>query len=306
MKTRNHLLTAALLAACGVASFGPLRAAEKTSDSTWRSQKTTTTTTSGSLGQLEKASKLKGMEVLTSDNQKFGKVEDTVVDLQSEHILYAIVGSGGILGAGEKKYAIAPGAFTEISGDNVRLNVDKAKASGAPEFNKDVDKDTELGKTSFVNNLYQYFGQPAWWQGKTPASATSGQFNNVHKTSDLIGMKVKNVGNQDMGKVEDLMLSLRQGRIAFVILNPDSSLNLGDNFYALPSDTFTPSADGKFLSSDISKDKLTSAPHFAKNNWNELSDPSFASRVYQYYGKQAWFDQGNLRPTGRTDTDTKP
>src|SRR5205814_7129566 len=128
------------------------------------------------------------------------------------------------------------------------------------------------------------------------------QFNNVHKSSDLIGMKVKNVGDQDMGKIDNLMLNLSQGRIAFVILSPDSSLNLGNNLYALPSDTFTASADRKFFSADISKEKLAGAPRFAKNNWNQLSDPSFASQVYQYYGKQAYFEQGNLRPTGRTDT----
>ena len=64
----------------------------------------------------------------------------------------------------------------------------------------------------------------------------------------------------------------------------------------------------KSLTSDISKDKLAAAPHFAKNNWAQLSDTSFASQVYQYYGKQAYFETGTskYKPTGRTSSGTSP
>ena len=120
-------------------------------------------------------------------------------------------------------------------------------------------------------------------------------------------MKVKNVGNEDLGKVDNLMLDLPAGRVVFAILNPDSSLNLGNNYYALPPNALTLSSDQKNLVSDLNKDKLASAPHFAKNQWENLSDPSFASKVYQYYGKQAYFETGGaLRPTGRTEDKTYP
>jgi len=65
------------------------------------------------------------------------------------------------------------------------------------------------------------------------------------------------------------------------------------------------STDKKKLTSDISKEKLAGAPHFAKDNWTNLSDPSFASQVYQYYGKQAYFQTGSsLKPTGPSDQRT--
>ena len=84
--------------------------------------------------------------------------------------------------------------------------------------------------------------------------------------------------------------------MAFVLLDPDSSLKLGSDLYALPPDAFTWNADKKALSSDIDQQKLTAAPHFAKDNWSQLTDRTFASKVYQYYGKQAYF---GLQPTGR-------
>ena len=81
------------------------------------------------------------------------------------------------------------------------------------------------------------------------------------------------------------------------------SLSLGNDYYALPPNALTWNADKKMLTSDINKDKLSGAPHFAKNDWPKLSDKSFASQVYQYYGKQAYFETGsNLRPTSDQQT----
>jgi hypothetical protein len=51
---------------------------------------------------------------------------------------------------------------------------------------------------------------------------------------------------------------------------------------------------------------LNVAPHFARDNWTDLSNSAFASQVYQYYGKQPYFEtSGTMRPTGRS-TDSQP
>src|SRR5256885_3361517 len=44
------------------------------------------------LGHVERANKLIGKEVLGSDNQKLGKIDNLVVDLESGHVLYAVIG----------------------------------------------------------------------------------------------------------------------------------------------------------------------------------------------------------------------
>src|SRR5690242_19262061 len=105
------------------------------SSSSFRSGKT--------LGQVERANKLIGREVIGSDNQKLGKLDNLVVDLESGHILYAVIGSGGVGAIGEKKFAVAPGVFTEpqaasesknpfSKGPDLQANIDKAKLNGAP------------------------------------------------------------------------------------------------------------------------------------------------------------------------------
>ena len=293
-KTIN--LAASLMAAITVASVAvPARAADQTTTSSDQSDK------SKRIGEAQRADKLIGKQVRSSDNQKLGKIDDAVFDLESGRILYAIVGSGGVLGAGEKKFAIAPGLFTETRGNDVHLNVDKEKFNGAPEYTKDIDKVAERNKAAFVHKVYQYFGQNFWWQGTTAPDA--GTFNNVHKASEIDGTKVMNSSNQDMAKVDTVILDLPAGRVVYVILSPDRSLDLGNNLYALPPNALTLGSDQKSLvSGDLSKEKFASAPHFTKDNWPDFASTSWASQVYQYYGKQPYFDtSGSLQPTSERE-----
>jgi sporulation protein YlmC with PRC-barrel domain len=249
------------------------------------------------LGHVERANKLIGKEVKGTDNQKLGKIDNVVVDLESGRILYVVLDTG-LTG---KNRALAPQIFTDTHSDTARVNLDKAKIDSAPEFTRDMDKPGQLGQASFVNQVYQHCGQAAWWQGATAASA--GSFNNVHKAKDLVGMNVKNVSNQDIGDIDNVVLDVPAGRVTYVIMQPDREFKPGNNdLFALPPDAFTLGSDQKHLVSDLSKEKLTGAPHFSKDNWAEISNPRWASQVYQYYGKQAYFEGGSLQPTGK-DTD---
>jgi sporulation protein YlmC with PRC-barrel domain len=301
MKQKNHLAAWAVAGAVGVSMLTvPVFAAQGDNAASTRIGRSQTNRSDKVFTHLERANKLIGKTVLSSDNQKIGKIENFVVDLTSGRVLYTVMGVGGVLGAGERHIAVAPGLFTETAGNDVHVNVDKQKFTDAPQFTKDIDKDLELAKADFISKVYEYYGQNAWWQGAK--AANEGSFNNVHKATDLIGMKVKNVTDEPIGKVENIVLDLPAGRVVYAILDPDSSLKLGNDFFALPPDAFTLSSDRKSLSSDINKEKLAGAPHFGKDNWQHLSDPAFATQVYQYYGKQAYFQKGTgLEPTGRNE-----
>jgi sporulation protein YlmC with PRC-barrel domain len=52
------------------------------------------------------ASKVKGTSVYNKTGEKIGHVEDVVLDKQSDRILFAALGFGGVLGMGEKYYPV--------------------------------------------------------------------------------------------------------------------------------------------------------------------------------------------------------
>ena len=301
MKTANHLVIYGAIAAMGLAVT--TARADDRDKATSRDSSTynrSSMMNDKRINDPERENKLIGKTVLSSDNQKLGKIENIIVDLESGRVLYAVVGSGGILGAGEKKFAVAPREFSETQGSDAHLNVDKAKLQAAPEFTKDISKDGELGKAEYVSSVYQYYGEHPWWEGK--ASATAGSFNNVHKADDLVGMKVRNVSNEEVGKVANVIIDLPAGRVLYVIFAPDRNMDAGDNLYAFPPNAFTLGGDQKTLVTDINKERLAGAPHFTKNNWPNLADSTWATQVYQYHGKQAYFSTG-MQPTSERGTE---
>ncbi len=284
MKAQHSVLGAVALAAIALSA------------SSVRAQQATTGAGQSGLGQVAVVDKIYGKEILSSDNQKVGKLNDLIVDLESGRILY------GVVSANNGYVAVPPGAFTATptANDNyVHARVTKAQIDSAPKFPNGAANAHQWGQAAFVYQVYQKFGQPFWWQGSTPAN--QGEWHNVHKASTILGMNVENVNNQNIGKVNEMAANLAQGRILYVIFQPASNLNLGNNLYALPPQAFTLSHDYKNLVTGVSAQQLAGAPHFDKSQWPNLQDANLASQIYQYYGKQAYFQQGGgtVQPTGR-------
>ena len=62
------------------------------------------------------ASKVKGTNIYNLAGDKIGHVEDVVLDKQSDSIMFAALGFGGVLGMGEKFYPV-PWSMLDYSPD---------------------------------------------------------------------------------------------------------------------------------------------------------------------------------------------
>jgi len=83
----------------------------------------------------ERASKLIGMQVRNSQDEKVGKVEDLVVSLESSRVHEVIVAAGGFLGLGDEYSAVPPSSFGfNAQRDALQLNVTKEAMKNAPHF----------------------------------------------------------------------------------------------------------------------------------------------------------------------------
>ncbi len=255
----------------------------------------------GLLSEAQRSARLLGKRVLASDNERVGKLDDLVVDLESGRILYGIVALGSVdVPMVTTRVAVAPSVISQMSGDDIEAKADKPKIDNAPKFTSDVDKPEQVGNVNFVERIDQYFGQRNFWKGLSPATASSAR--EVLKLSSITSTKVRNENNEELGKVEDVVVDLPLGRLAYIVLSPDSGLNQDDNLFAFPPSAISVATDQKNLLINLPKDKLASAPHFAKDNWSDLNSATFAARVYAFYGKQAWFRTVQpMQPTGRTN-----
>jgi len=81
------------------------------------------------------ASKVKGTAVYNASGDRIGTVEDVVLDKQSNQILFAALGFGGVLGMGEKYYPV-PWSMLDYDEDKggYVVPLEKDKLKDAPSY----------------------------------------------------------------------------------------------------------------------------------------------------------------------------
>ena len=122
------------------------------------------TTTSGHTSAIL-ASKVKGTAVYNNSGDRIGTVEDIVLDKQSNQIMFAALGFGGLLGIGEKYYPVPWSMldYDEAKGGYV-VPLDKDRIQNAPAYDlKDLTKhDGSMG--SIREQTYTYYNISKDWQ----------------------------------------------------------------------------------------------------------------------------------------------
>lgn len=104
--------------------------------------------------------------------------------------------------------------------------------------------------------------------------------------STIKGQKIYSRDDKELGTIEDVMLDLQDGKIAYVVLSFGGFLGIGDKLFAVPMQSLIPNGEKECFHTDISKAMLENAPGFDKNNWPRTYDQKFVSSVYSHYGVQ--------------------
>lgn len=108
--------------------------------------------------------------------------------------------------------------------------------------------------------------------------------------STIIGDAVENSAGEHLGKIEELMIDIEQGRIAYAVLSFGGFLGMADKFFAIPWTSLTVNAaEHKFIL-EADKTTLEAAPGFDKDNWPDMADPSWGSEIHRYYGQQPYWE----------------
>jgi sporulation protein YlmC with PRC-barrel domain len=110
--------------------------------------------------------------------------------------------------------------------------------------------------------------------------------------------RVVNAAGDDLGKIEELMIDLENGRIAYAVLSFGGFLGISNKLFAIPWQALKLRAHERAFTLDVSKEVLGKAEGFDKNNW-PLSREEL-SRTYTYYGYQPYWKTGEARKTGKS------
>jgi len=111
------------------------------------------------------ASTLEGDEVQNPAGESLGKVNKVMIDVPSGRVAYAVLSFGGVLGMGNKLFAVPWNALT-LDEDEKRfiLDVDRSTLESAPGFDKDNWPD--MADTTWAAGLFAHYHVNPYWEEK--------------------------------------------------------------------------------------------------------------------------------------------
>lgn len=101
--------------------------------------------------------------------------------------------------------------------------------------------------------------------------------------SSLSGNKVVNAQDEDLGKVEDLMIDTSKGTVDYAVLSFGGVFGIGDKLFAIPMEELNIDTENECCVLDVDKERLKNAPGFDKDHWPNTADPKWQSSVRSYY-----------------------
>lgn len=116
------------------------------------------------------------------------------------------------------------------------------------------------------------------------------KYRRVMSAGSLSGDRVRNSAGEDLGKVEEIMLDVPTGRVAYAVLSFGGFLGMGNKLFALPWDALTLNERDHEFILNVDKQTLENAPGFDKDNWPDMADPSWGSQIHNYYGSKPYWD----------------
>ena len=106
----------------------------------------------------------------------------------------------------------------------------------------------------------------------------------------LMGEDVYNHKDEDLGDIKEIILDMRSGKVAYVVLSFGGFLGMGEKLFAVPWNALTLDTVNKRFILNVEKDRLNDAPGFDKDDWPDMSDLTWAAGVHSFYGTKPYYD----------------
>ena len=108
--------------------------------------------------------------------------------------------------------------------------------------------------------------------------------NDLAKASDLIGKEVRNAQGDDLGKVQDLIVSLDTGSVPYAIIAHGGLAGVGRTKTAVTASSLQCSGDGKTVMLSATKEELKAASKSPPEGWMYAKDADWAKGIDGFYG----------------------
>jgi sporulation protein YlmC with PRC-barrel domain len=108
---------------------------------------------------LVRAKDVVGVAVKNRDSESLGKIEEIVLDKKTGQTSYVVLSFGGILGLGNKLFALPWHSISyDVDNDCFLLNETKERLENAPGFDK--NNWPNMADKAWMESISTYYGKP--------------------------------------------------------------------------------------------------------------------------------------------------
>jgi len=132
-------------------------------------------------------------------------------------------------------------------------------------------------------------GSPAYREGAVPP-ALRPKIRGLVAASTLIGNRVLKPAGEELGNIEEIMLDLKSGQIAYAVLSFSGFPGIANKRFPVPWNALRIDPGEQDFVFEIDRATLEGAPDFDKDNWPEMADPAFGRAVHKHYGTTPYWE----------------
>jgi sporulation protein YlmC with PRC-barrel domain len=129
-------------------------------------------------------------------------------------------------------------------------------------------------------------GGPAFPAGAMPTVKLGAR--GVSAASTLLGHRVLTAAGEELGNIEEIMLDLSNGRIAYAVLSFAGFPGIANKRFPVPWNALRIDPAEAIL--DIDRKTFEGAPDFDKDNWPDMADPAFGRAIHRHYGQPPYWE----------------
>jgi len=159
-----------------------------------------------------------------------------------------------------------------------------------------------LATTRAIYNLYvtdlrgegaRTGDMPGWRQQQIAAAQPVTSNTTPFRSDELLGTEVLTQRNEDLGSVDDIVMSPQTGKIAYLVIARGGIFGIDEKYVPVPWQDFKASPNANLLVLDTGKDTMTDAPRVSHDRFTKGGHFEQESQKVDAYWKVHLSDKGN-------------
>jgi sporulation protein YlmC with PRC-barrel domain len=264
-----------------------------------------------------------GSNVVNAKGEDLGDVEDIVLDRNKSRIAYVIVSYGGVLGLGDKHFAVPWQAFGQTDDRELSLAIDPEQLKSAPGFEKGILPNTS--DPLFHESVYSFYNTKPYSleqkkKARADAQATqekvddsafdwAGWVNRGEDTTwarrlgEVIGTNIENAQGEAIAELEDVIVDSREARAGYAVVSFGGTLGYFADTAIIPWNALRLDLTRDAYVTDATLAQLERAK-LSDTEYRNLEDMNYSQALYGNFHTQPYWEEFGYE-TEMAETDRK-